>query len=269
MPGRLAAASPTVLRYRSPLALRARLGPLSAYLLVAPAVGFTVLVFLWPGALAVLQAFQSAAGGPTLDNFRQLVQDAILGPDLRNTLLLLGLALPLEIAFALGMTALARARPRGLRFFLYAWSLPLAVSDLATGLVWYAMLTQRGYMSSVLTLLHLTNHPVVVLDSGNVVSLAVVVVLAETWRSVSLVTVVVLSSTQTIPLELEEAAEALGAGPWRRFRHIVLPFTKPALQAALVMRAAAALQVFALVLTLAGTGFPVLATRTERLATTQ
>jgi multiple sugar transport system permease protein len=242
---------------------RARLRPFEPYLLMAPAVIFLVLFLAWPALRALLIAFQTAGGDFTLANFQQMVKEADFRLALRNTFLLLLIVIPLETSIALGMAVLAQSRLRGTGFFLYIWSLPLAISDLAAGLVWLSIFTQHGYLNSVLQDLHLVAHPVGFLNYNSLGGLVFAVVLAETWRSISLVMVIVLSGVQAIPAELGEAAQMLGASAWRRFWHVTLPLLKPTLQVALILRTTAAFQVFAVVLVLTGSAFPVLATKAE------
>jgi len=255
-----AATAPRAGRRFTGRGLRARLRPLEPYLLMAPALlGWPIL-----GALGV--AFQTAAGQWTVANFQRLATDTDFALSIRNTLMLLVVIIPLELAVALAMAALAQTRLRGRGFFLYVWSFPLAISDLAAGLVWLSIFTQHGYLNSVLQDLHVTRHPIGFLDYNDLPGLVAAVVLAETWRSISLVMVVVMSGVQAIPAELGEAAAILGAGAWRRFRHVTLPLLKPTIQVALILRTTAAFQVFAVVLALTGSGLPVLATKTESWA---
>jgi multiple sugar transport system permease protein len=246
--------------------VRGRLKPLEPYLLMAPALLFLLAFLGWPilGALGV--AFQTAAGRWTLANVQQLFHDTDFELAVRNTLLLLVIVIPLELVVALTMAVLAQTRLRGRGFFLYVWSFPLAISDLAAGLVWLSIFTQHGYLNSMLQELHVTPHPVGFLDFDNLPGLVAAVVLAETWRSISLVMVVIMSGIQSIPVELGEAAAILGASAWRRFREVTLPLLKPTVQVALILRTTAAFQVFAVVLALTGSGLPVLATRTESWA---
>jgi multiple sugar transport system permease protein len=243
--------------------LGVRLRPLEPYLLMAPAAAFLAVFLVWPAVRALLIAFQSASGNFTLANFQQMLQEADFRLALRDTFLLLVIVIPLETAVALAMAVLAQSRLRGRGFFLYVWSLPLAISDLAAGLVWLSIFTQHGYLNSILQDLHLVQHPVGFLDYNNLGGLVLSVVLAETWRSISLVMVIVLSGIQGIPSDLGEAAEMLGASAWRRFWHVTLPLLKPTLQVALILRTTAAFQVFAVVLVLTGSAFPVLATKAE------
>jgi multiple sugar transport system permease protein len=244
----------------------ARLRPFHPYMLMAPAAIFMLLFGVFPAVRALAIAFQAAGWELSLASFQQTVRGADFALALRNTLLLLAIVVPLETTIALAMAVLAQSRLKAAGFFVYVWSLPLAISDLAAGFVWLSIFTRQGYLSSALQGLHIVTHPVGFVDSDNLASLVVAVALAETWRSVSLVMVIVLSGVQAIPAELGEAAELLGASAWRRFRYVTLPLLKPTLRLALILRTTAAFQVFAVVLVLAGSALPVLATNAESLA---
>jgi multiple sugar transport system permease protein len=240
---------------------------LEPYLLLAPAAIFMLLFFGWPAIQALLIAFRTPSGVFTLANFQAMLHDVDFVKALRNTLILIALIIPIETTIALGMAVLAQSRLRFRNLMLYFWSIPLAVSDLAAGLVWFSVFTSHGYLNSVLQSLHLIQHPVGFLDFNNFGGLIGAIVIAEVWRSISLVMVVVMSGIQAIPVELGEAAEILGASAWRRFTRVTLPLLKPTLQVALILRTTAAFQVFAVVLALAGSALPVLAVKSESWVT--
>jgi multiple sugar transport system permease protein len=227
---------------------------------------FLAYFLFWPAIGAFGVAFQTASGQWTLANFQALAHDTDFGLSVRNTFLLLAIIIPVEFAVALAMAVLAQSRLRGRGFFLYVWSFPLAISDLAAGLVWLSIFTSHGYLNSALQEAHLIQHPVGFLNYDNLPGLVLAVVLAETWRSISLVMVVIMSGIQAIPAELGEAASILGASSWKRFTKVTLPLLKPTLQVGLMLRTTTAFQVFAVVLALTGSGLPVLATKTASWA---
>jgi multiple sugar transport system permease protein len=233
---------------------------------MAPALLFLAYFLFWPALGAFGVAFQTASGHWTLANFQALVRDTDFALSVRNTAVLLALIIPIEFTIALLMAVLAQSRLRGRGFFLYVWSFPLAISDLAAGLVWLSIFTSHGYLNSALQGAHLIRHPVGFLDYDNVPGLILAVVLAETWRSISLVMVVIMSGIQSIPAELGAPAAIMGAGAWRRFTTVTLPLLRPTLQVGLMLRTTAAFQVFAVVLALTGSGLPVLATKTASWA---
>ena len=59
-------------------------------------------------------------------------------------------AVPVQLALALGMAMMLRHVRRGRDLMLWIWSIPLGISDLAAGLVWLAILTDKGYLNTVL-----------------------------------------------------------------------------------------------------------------------
>ena len=167
--------------------------------------------------------------------------------------------MPAQVVLALVMSLLLMAGLRGAGLFLYAWAIPLGISDLAAGLVWLSIFTDRGYLNSVLVGLGLSETGFSFLSYEHPVSIFLAVAVAETWRATALVMVILLAGLQVIPKEYAEAAEVFGATPWQRIRHVTLPLLRPSLQVALIIRTILAFQVFAVVIALAGLNLPVLA----------
>jgi multiple sugar transport system permease protein len=268
MPDRVEA-PPPALRATSPSKWRRNASPWSRragwlhqaapYLLLAPAAIFMAAFFVQPLLRSLLIAFQTPQGQLTLDNIRSMVQNGDFPLAVRNTLILLALIIPIETCIALVMAVIAQGRLRAQNWFLYVWSIPLAISDLAAGIVWLSVFSYHGYLNSVLQDLHLLKIPFYFLAYDNLPSLFAAMVVAEVWRSISLVMVVLLSGLQAIPREVLEAAESLGASGWQRFRHVTLPLLKPTIQVALIMRTTAAFTVFAAILALGGGTFHILA----------
>jgi multiple sugar transport system permease protein len=233
----------------------------SGLLLIAPSVVFMVLLFGWPAVAGVLQAFRGDQGF-TLEFVRRMVSDALFWPAVRNTVLLIVVLIPVQFAFAITMALLLRANPRLKNVHFFLWALPLAMSDLASGLVWLAVLTDRGYLNTVLVDIGLG--PVAWLAFDNPTSLFVAVLLAELWRATSLVLVIVVAGLQSIPRDYEEAAAVFGASPWRRLWVVTLPLLRPSLQVALILRTILAFQTFAVARALTGDNFPLLVGETYR-----
>lgn len=229
------------------------------YVLLAPAGIFLIVFFAWPMVQALLLAIRDARGAWTGQYFRQMATDVQFVRAIRNTLLLLVTLVPLQMVVALGMALLLNSDLRGKSFFLYVWAIPLAISDLAAGIVWLAIFADRGYLNSILVGLGLRETVYNFLSYENPFSLFFTVILAETWRATSIVMVILVAGLQVIPKEYGEAAEVFGATRWQRLRHVTLPLLRPSLQVALILRTILAFQVFAVVIALAGRNLPVLA----------
>ncbi|HEY0809684.1 MAG TPA: sugar ABC transporter permease [Longimicrobiales bacterium] len=232
---------------------------MTPYLLLAPAGVFLTVFFAWPMVQALLLAIRMDTGTWTLQYFRQMISDVQFVRAIRNTLLLIVTLVPLQMVLALVMALLLNSNLRGKSFFLYAWAIPLAISDLAAGIVWLAIFADRGYLNSVLVEFGIRNTVFNFLSYEQPISMFVAVILAETWRATSIVMVILVAGLQVIPKEYSEAAEVFGATGWQRLRHVTLPLLRPSLQVALILRTILAFQVFAVVIALTGRNLPVLA----------
>ena len=223
-----------------------------------------LLLFTWPMASGILQAFQTPEGFG-LDNIQRMVGDRQFGLAVRNTMLLVVVLLPLQFVLALVMALLLHQRPKGRAFYFYLWAVPIAVSDLAAGLVWLSIFTDNGYLNSALSTIGV--EPVSWLSYTNPASQFAAILVAELWRATSLVMVIVVAGMQGIPKEYDEAANVFGAGFGARLRHVWLPLLKPSLQVALILRTILAFQTFAVAQALTGHEFPVLVGETYRFYT--
>lgn len=234
---------------------RANLEP---YLLLLPSLVYLAIFFVWPMIQAFGLAFRADDGRWTLDFFRRMVGDAAFWPALRTTLVLVVVIVPLQFTLALAMALLATARLRGSGALIYIYALPIAISDLAAGIVWFSIFTEYGYLNTILQGLGLLARPFIFLQYGSTWSL-IAVVLAEVWRATSIIFVILVAGLQGIPQEYLEAAEVFGAGWFARLRRVILPLLRPSIQVALILRTILAFQVFAVVVALTGDGVKVLA----------
>lgn len=216
---------------------------------------FVAAVFGWPMVSGIGDAF-TEGGAFTLTHWRRMVGDPVFWPAVRNTMLLTVVIIPLQFVFAVAMALLLQARPRLAGLYFYVWVVPLAVSDLAAGLVWLSIFSDRGYVNSFLDFFGVDL--VEWLSYQNNTTMFLTIVVAEIWRATSLVLVIVVAGMQLMPRDYDEAAQVFGASFWQRLRHVILPQIKPSLQVALILRTILALQTFAVAQALTGRNFPVL-----------
>src|SRR6266536_2134276 len=144
------------------------------YGLILPTVAYLALFFAWPMAQAFKLAFREG-GAWTIEPFRMMVNDANFGDAFRFTMLLVVVIVPLQFV--------------------------LAISDLAAGLVWQSILTERGYLNTLLGHLGLIDQPYIWLNPTKPNQLLFAVVVAEIWRSTAFVMVIFLAGLQGIPHE--------------------------------------------------------------------
>ncbi len=239
--------------------MRARTEDLLPYALLLPSIFFLALLILLPMIQALLLAVQADTGELTTEHLQRMTSDVNFSDAWRNTLLLIVLIVPLQIVLALAMALLINSRFKGHQWFLYIYAIPLAISDLAAGILWLAVFTERGYLNTVGEGLGLLDTAQVYLSFENFGGLLAAIVIAESWRATAIVMVILVAGLQLIPRDYFEAADLFGATRIRRTIHVVLPLLRPSLQSALIIRTIFAFQTFAVVLALAGRNMPVLA----------
>jgi multiple sugar transport system permease protein len=236
------------------------------YWLILPTLAYLGVFFAWP----MVQAFQLAFhvdGVWTFAPFRTMIHDTAFGEAFRFTLLLIAVIVPVQFLLALGMALLVNAKLHGRGLLLYIFLLPLAISDLAAGIVWSSMFTENGYLNTVLEKVGLIDQPFIWIDPRHRGLLLLTVVTAEVWRSTALIMVILVAGLQGIPRDYGEAAEVFGAGFFRRIWHVTLPMLKPAIQVALLLRIILAFVVFSTLSANTGQGTTVLAAEAWRWQT--
>jgi multiple sugar transport system permease protein len=227
------------------------------YLLVAPSLIFLAVLFALPFAQTVLL---SVTDGDRLSlaNYAKMAGDLNFTPALRNTFALVLVVIPVQLVLALGMAMMLQKVRVARDIVLWIWTIPLAVSDLAAGLAWFAILQDSGYLNSFLYAVGAIPDQQAWLSYETPSTLFLGIAAAEVWRATAIVLVILVAGVQLIPREYSEAAEVFGATSWQRFWRITLPLLKPSLQTALILRTVLAFEVFAVVYALGGRNFPVL-----------
>jgi multiple sugar transport system permease protein len=230
---------------------------LRPYILIAPSVIFLMLLFVVPLIETVALAFTTPEG-PGFGSFRQMLGDLDFLDAARNTFALVLCVVPLQLAAALGMSMMLRHVRWGRDIVLWIWTIPLGISDLAAGLVWLALLTDKGYLNTILYQLGVIPAPQSWLTYETPGVLFLGILIAEFWRATAIVFVVIVAGVQLVPKEFEEAASVFGATAWQRFRRVTLPLLRSSIQTALILRTVLAFEAFAVVLAIGGRNFPVL-----------
>lgn len=243
-----------------------RLG-LAPYVLLLPSLVFLAVLFARPMIDAFALAFQDPTGAWSLSSVQRMVGDARFMEALTTTGLLLVAILPVQFVLAMTMALVVNARLKGQTIWLYIYTIPLAISELAAGIVWLAIFTQRGWLNTWLIQADLLEQPFNFLIFQNRGWMIAAIVIAESWRATSIIMIILVAGLQSIPQDYLEAAELYGANLWQKIRYVILPLLRPSLQVALILRTVLALQVFAVVIALAGTSLTVLSAEAFRWQT--
>ena len=234
------------------------------YALLLPSLAYLAIFFAVPMARAFGLAFQDADGNWGTASIERMVGDARFREALLTTLALIVVIIPVQFVLAMAMALVVNSSLRGAGLWLYVYTIPLGISELAAGIIWYSIFTERGWLNSILEGIGLIDQPSIFLDYQKRWLLILVVVLAEAWRATSIVMVILVAGLQSISRDYLEAADVFGATFWQKVRRVILPMLRPSIQVALILRTILAFQAFAVVIALAGQGLTVLASEAYR-----
>jgi len=147
----------------------------------------------------------------------------------RNTVWMILVSIPIQVAFAIG-TAWVLTRPkRGVGVYRTIFFLPTMVPVVAATLGFAFMLNPAGPINQVLKFLHIPQ-PLWFQDPA---WSKPGLVLLGLW-GIGNTMIVFLAALLDVPRQLYEAADIEGAGGWQRFRHITLPMISPVIFFAVV-----------------------------------
>ncbi|MDQ3526010.1 MAG: sugar ABC transporter permease [Chloroflexota bacterium] len=243
------------------MAQRAKWTP---YILLLPSAIYLAVFFAVPMVQSFGLAFQDVDNNWSLDSWRTMFNDARFNEALLTTLLLIIVIVPVQFVMAMGMALVINAKLKFSGLWLYIYAIPLGISELAAGIIWYAIFTQQGWLNSFLQGLGIIERPFIFLSFQNEGWLIFAIVMAEAWRATSIIMVILVAGLQGIPRDYLEAADVFGASFWQKVTRVILPMLRPSLQVALILRTILAFQAFAVVIALAGQGATVLSAESYR-----
>jgi multiple sugar transport system permease protein len=210
-------------------------------------------------------AFTSREAELTLANFQRLSRETYFQDAVVNSFLLTITVVPIQLLLALVIALLVNTRLFGSSKFLYICAVPIAISEIAAGIIWFSIFTGRGYLNTLLYWLGLVERPIIFLSYETPESLFMAVAVTEVWRATAIVMVILVAGLQMIHKDYLDTADVFGASKLQKLRHVILPLLKPSIQTALIIRTVLAFQMFAPVLILTGGTLPVLAFEAYRV----
>ncbi|MCW0233899.1 MAG: sugar ABC transporter permease [Ferrovibrio sp.] len=219
---------------------------MAGWSLALPATILMILLLLGPALGAVILALTDwQFGAPTLNwiglgNFVDMAGDRVFWRSLGNTMIYIGLVVPLSVLLGLGAALLIEADPAGRSFYRAAFFLPVASTLLAMAIVWEFLLHPSfGLVNRVVELFGASGidwlkNPATALPTVAAIGI---------WKALGLNMVLFMAGLKSIPHDLYDAAAIDGAdGAWERFRRVTWPMLGPTLMFVLVISAIRAFQ---------------------------
>lgn len=217
----------------SRLSARRRQPQAGLWLFLAPVIAVVaaqLVLLVWTALLAgqdwVLTQSQQSEGWSGADNFRAVLSDPIFWRSVRNTAIITGVSVPVQLIIGVGLAyaTLEVAASRWLRTALLA---PMVIAPVAVGIVWRLMLNvQAGPINNFLLEPLGVQGPVWLGDPGWAL---VSVIAVEIWEWTPFVMLLTAAGLTGIPDDIREAAKVDGASPWSRVRLVEFPIMKSVL----------------------------------------
>ncbi|SHN14803.1 carbohydrate ABC transporter permease [Cryptosporangium aurantiacum] len=179
-----------------------------------------------------------------LENYRGLIDQNILWPAVRVTLLYAVAAMLIQNVFSLSMALVLQRSNRVNGFFRSFFFLPVLVAPVAAGYIWGAILAPSGPLNQAISIVRPGfDYAWLGGDTSALLSLAFV----DAWKWSGLITLVYIAGLNNIPGELLEAATIDGANAWQRFWRIRFRLLAPAFTFTVVVTMLGAINAFDLV----------------------
>lgn len=183
---------------------------------------FLILFVLYPLTRIFYDAFTNEAGQFTIVNFREFFTDRFYLRSLWNSLVLGFAAVVTTSVIGIAVAFLiVRFEFPGRHLFSYLTMLPMILPPLVGVLGFVFILGRAGTVNVLLGDWFGLEHPI------NFMYGMQGVLLVETVHLFPLMTLSILDSMSKVDPHLEEAAQGMGAGGWRRFRDVTLPLMMP------------------------------------------
>jgi multiple sugar transport system permease protein len=225
--------------------------------LLAPAALILGLLTLYPLARLLLLSFAITDHGfagarfAGLDNYAELLASRTFRTAAGNTVWFALMATASEVLLGLGLALLLDRAFPGRRAVTLVLVAPFVLSTVVVSAVWRAWFHYDiGFLNVSLRALGLPGVPWL-FDPDLALG---AIVLVDLWQNAPFCFLILYAGLRAIPPEVKEAARMDGAGPWRRFRDITLPFLAPYLLIAALMRALDSFKLFDKVFAMTGGG---------------
>lgn len=218
--------------------------------------GFTLIPIIYATILAFTNYLTK--GFPSLASFNYIFSHFQFKEAVFNTLFITIVGLSFELLFGLGLALLLLEKFRGRKFFRALMLLPLGIPTIVVASNMRYLFDTNGFLNEILYRLGMIEVPINWMGGG--IHTLFSLVIADMWKVTPLVMLILLAGLESIPKDIQEAAEIDGASYLKRLRYILLPLLKPFITMALIIRGIDAFRIFELPLALTGRVVRVMAT---------
>ena len=220
---------------------------LEPYLYLAPTIVLFVFILAIPlynlvkFSLGDSNIIQGYLGWNNFENFEYLTKSRFLD-SVQVTLAYVFFGV-LGVVFFGTVVSLALDKPiRGRGFFRAVAIIPWVVPQAFAASMWsWVVNAQFGFINQLLRSMHLIENNLSFLSEHTALATVIVV---RIWQGTPFMIISLLAALQTIPEDIQEAADLDGVTAFQRFRFITLPYIKPVLVTTTLIITAWTMQIF-------------------------
>ncbi|CCM79289.1 carbohydrate ABC transporter permease [Rhizobium mesoamericanum] len=228
------------------------------FLMLGPTVLILLGLTIFPSIYMFYAAVHKISPNPDLPwtfvgagNFVRLFSDTQFHVALWNTTVFTIAAVTAEFVLGLGLALLLDKYIRKLTFLKTVLMIPMMLPPIAVAITWKLIYEpQFGVLNEIMFRLGLPLQA----WAGDVNLAMFSIIVADVWQWTPFIFLLMLAGLASLPVEPYEAAALDGASSWQQFRDLTLPFLKPVIAIALLLRVMDALRLFDLVFILTGGG---------------
>lgn len=205
---------------------------LTPYLLLLPAMLIVFLLVIWPIIKTFSYSLMSYSPiKPTktafigLGNFAELLKDETFFRSLRTSVIYAVVVVAFQFVLGLAMALLMRNMKRLRGLYRAAVFAPWAVSGVLTAIIWSMMFNgSYGAINDLLMRVGLMDDAVA--WGTTPFTAMVIVIVASVWRGIPYFAINMLAALLSVPNDVYESARIDGAGSFRLFWRITLPYLR-------------------------------------------
>jgi len=225
-------------------------------LMLAPALLVYTGYLVYPVFYSVFFSFSdyngvSGAKPVGAANYVQMWHDALFWSSMRNTLVILAIAVLVLVPLAFLVAALLSGPVRGagvLRALIFA---PAIVAPILIGLIWVFILDPSvGLINALLISLGVSGPQWI----GGTTLTPVSVSMVYVWQMIGFIVTIFYAGLKMLPRDVLEASELDGANRWQQLRYVTIPMLQETFGICTVLAITGVFKIFELVYVLTGGG---------------
>lgn len=213
-----------------------------AILFLIPGMAGLVLFYLWPFLLSLWYALMDKPVNGSfvgLNNFIDLFHNKPYLLGLKNTLIFIGISVPLGMILSLLVAMLIHRVKSHKELFALIFLIPLVIPSGSMVFFWKALFANDGYVNALLNAAGFEG-----INWFETSAALYVVVLIFLWKNLGYSMVLFMAGLHSIPKEYYEAAAVDGSGALRTFLRITLPCLTPMTVLVVIMSVINSFKVF-------------------------